>query len=319
MTDLAAAPAETPTRWARFSGALSRFWFAPMRASTFVLFRSALAVTVLVWMIALLPDLKTFFGESGLRPNPIYAEFRYGLFQWFQSDTALVVVYVSTLVAASMVLAGRLVRVAAPAMWVGVMSFQLDNLSILNAGDELLRIWCAYFAIYALITPNAITSRSLGSLFGPDRDDAVAPMWLLRVVQIQMTIIYPASVIAKLDGDRWHDGTAALYAFQLEDFKRFWVPDVVADNLVVGWVLTYGTLLLEVLIPVMLWIPRTRRVAIVAGIALHVGFDYAMRLGFFAWSMTIGYIAFLTASEADWVLRRLPFSRTRVRRAARQR
>jgi hypothetical protein len=217
-------------------------------------------------------------------------------------------VLVMTFVAAFAVLTGTLVRLFGPLMWLGMMSFQLDNLSILNAGDELLRIWCAYFAIFALLTPNSASSISVRDLFGPNSDEALAPVWLLRIAQIQITLIYPASVIAKLDGgERWHDGTAALYALQVRDFQRFWVPESIADNLTAGWVLTYLTIAIEIAVPVLLWIPRTRRFAIVAGLGLHLGFDYAMRLGFFAWSMAIGYCAFLTPGEADWLLRKLPW------------
>ena len=37
--------------------------------------------------------------------------------------------------------------------------------------------------------------------------------------------------IAKLDGDTWREGTAALYALGLVDFERFWVPAFVRENL----------------------------------------------------------------------------------------
>jgi hypothetical protein len=73
-------------------------------------------------------------------------------------------------------------------------------------------------------------------------------------------------------------------------------------------VLTYWTLALEITLPFLLWIPRTRRLAILLGLALHLGFDYPLRLGFFSWSMVIGYVAFLTPTEAAAVagwLRRL--------------
>lgn len=291
----------------RFFAAWGQFWLAPMRASTYVLMRSALALTVIVWLVMVLPDLFAFYSESGVRPNPVYSDYRYGLFQWFQSDTAIVVVLVMTLVAACAVLSGNLVRLFGPLMWLGMMSFQLDNLSVLNAGDELLRVWCAYFAIFAVVTPNSASSISVRDLYRPNRDEALAPVWLLRMAQIQITLIYPASVIAKLDGGTWQDGTAALYALQVRDFQRLWVPESLTDNLAVGRVLTYLTLAIEIAVPVLLWIPRTRRFAIVVGMGMHLGFDYAMRLGFFVWSMAIGYCAFLTPREADWILRKLPW------------
>jgi hypothetical protein len=70
----------------------------------------------------------------------------------------------------------------------------------------------------------------------------------------------------------------------------------------VSTVLTFSTLALEFCLPFLLWTRRTRRAGIVLGLLLHAGFDYALRLGFFFWVMAIGYIAFLTPSEAARIL-----------------
>jgi hypothetical protein len=318
---------------ARLASALlrgwNRFWFTPVPASTLVLWRTALGVTSIAWLLAIVVDLETFFGENGLRPNPFYADHRIGLFQWVESDWALWLVWCASLASAVAVTAGRWVKPAAIVLFYGVLSIELDNTSILNAGDVLLRIWLAYFAIFALLTPSrclevpllgtrptdgggAVRHAHHGSLHHGNavavRQYPMVPSWLLRLVQLQMTVIYPAGLFKKLDGSNWRDGTAALYALGLEDFERFPVPSLLTDSLTVGWILTYATLAVEISVPFLLWTRRTRRFAIAAGIGLHVGFDYALRVGFFAWGMIIGYVAFLRADESlriiDW-LRRL--------------
>ncbi len=295
-----------------FLDAWRRFWFVPVPASTLTLWRAAFGLTATVWLLSIGPDLGALYGEGGLAPSPNYAPWRIGLFQWWESDTAIAVVYLLSVVAAVAVTLGWGVRVAAPALFLGLLSFQLDNTAVLNAGDELLRIWAAYLALYALLTPARCTGVPLGGAGGsPDTASPTAPPWLLRLVQVQLTIVYPFSVYAKLQGDTWWDGTAAYWALGLEDFERFPVPSFVTGSEPVVALLTWGALLVEVLVPVLLWVPRTRRVAIVAGIVLHLSFDYALRVGFFGWAMTVGYLAFLTPSEAARLLR--PFGRTRRR------
>lgn len=284
-----------------------RFWFRPAPASVLTLWRAAFGLTATVWLLSIGPDLGALYGEGGLAPSPTYGPWRVGVFQWWESDTAIAVVYLVSVVAAVAVTLGWWVRVAAPIVFLGVLSFQLDNTSVLNAGDELLRIWAAYLALYALLTPGRCTGVSLRSA---GASSVSAPPWLLRLVQVQLTVIYPFSVYAKLQGDTWLDGTAAYWALGLEDFERFPVPSFVTGSEPVIAVLTWGALLVEILVPVLLWVPRTRRIAIVAGIALHLSFDYALRVGFFGWAMIIGYLAFLTPSEAARILR--PFGRTRT-------
>ncbi len=279
--------------------AWSRFWFTPVRSSSYVVWRTALAVAVGCWLASLAPDLVDLYGESGLQPEPRYTSYRWGLMRWFTSDVALYSIWVVTAVATTLVGVGRLVRVGAPVMFVGVMSFTSDNADLLNAGDELLRIWCAYFAVYALLTPN----RVLEARPAADGVRPLAPAWLMRLVQIQLTIVYPFTAIAKFRGDAWLDGTASLLSLGLVDFERFPVPDALTDSLAFGAAATWGTLAVEMSLPYLLWTRRTRRFAVVLGVGLHVGFDYALRVGFFGWAMIVGYAAFLAPDEADRVIR----------------
>ncbi len=318
-TTNAAAPAK-PQGLGRLKGAWSRFWFTPQDSSVFALWRTALGFTVFWWMISFSWDLLSFFGEEGLRPNPTYADFRIGAFQWFESNTAIYAMYAMVLVTSLLVMVGKALKLAAPLMFYGVLSFELDNLSVLNAGDSLIRIWPLFLAVFVLFTPGRLTGISLwGRRPGRSRRPARAaltplremaggrkhvpmPKWMLRVVQIQMSVIYPASAIGKFPGNHWHDGTAALYAMQVTDFQRFPVPEFVQTNQILGAAMTWYTLGLETLIVPLLWYPRTRRFAIFAGLTLHLGFGYTMRLGFFSWVMAIGYIAFLKPSEARRII-----------------
>ncbi|MDH4169663.1 MAG: HTTM domain-containing protein [Acidimicrobiia bacterium] len=277
----------------------NRFWFEPRPVSTLTLFRISLGVALLCWFVSLSWDLESFFGSQGLRPGQTYGGERIGLLKWVEADAAIWALWATGLVTSLLVIAGRLVRLAAPLVWFCVMSLWLDNTGVWNAGDDLLRAWALYFGIFALVTPAAFLSVGAG---GRDRSFPAGPHWVLRLVQIQITVIYPASVIGKVSGGRWWDGTASLYALGLEDFQRFWVPDFVRENLVVGAVFTWYTLLVEALLSILLWVPRTRRIAIVAGLTMHFGFQYTMRLGFFAWAITIGYIAFLTPTESRRIL-----------------
>ncbi len=291
--------------------AWSRFWFAPMRASTYVLWRTALAVSVGCWLLSLAPDLVDLYGERGIAPSPVYRDYRWGLFRWFTSDTAIYAVWLAAILSVALMLAGRWVRPAAIVVFVCVISFTSDNADLNNSGDELLRIWCAYHAVFAILTPNRLLSVPLRQHAPAMAVDATAdarewpwaPGWLIRLVQVQLTVVYVFSVIAKFRGQAWLDGTASLLALELVDFQRFPVPRFLVDSLVFGAILTWGTLVAEMSLPYLLWTRRTRRFAVVLGVGLHVSFDYALRVGFFGWAMVVGYTSFLTAGETATVLR----------------
>ncbi len=274
------------------------FWFTPRSTLMITWIRILLGLTVLGWGLALVPDFDTFFFEDGLLLQPSYGTWRIGALRWLRDDWAAVAVLTTLLVSAALTAAGRFVRIAAPLMWYALMSLQQDITVMTNASDVLLRLWAFYYAVFAVLTPSPFLSVGpRGVRSSGERSWPVGPGWILRVFQIQLTAIYVATVIEKSPGGRWHDGTAASIALGLEEFERFWVPDLLRDNLLVGNLATWAAIGLEIVLPVLLWNRHTRQVAIIAGIGLHLGFDYAMRLGYFFPGMLIGYVSFMRPGD----------------------
>ena len=87
----------------------------------------------------------------------------------------------------------------------------------------------AYFALDALNDQRPVSERRY-------------PVWPLRLLQIQMTLVYLSTLGEKLRGTDWFDGTALYYVSRLDDlFGRFPVAfgsaglsDVSESRLVVG-------------------------------------------------------------------------------------
>ena len=200
------------------------FWFAPESCATQWAMRTGLGALTLLWALSFGPDLWAFYGEGGVLPEPHYASHRLAVFQWFHADGAFLVGYLGLLAAAVLVLWGRAVRPASVVLFVLVMSFQLANTLVLNAGDILIRILCAYLALYALATPAAALGPDLGSLRRGGTAFSLAAPWFRRLVQIQLSLVYFFSVIDKFQGQSWMNGTAVPRALQLVEFQRFALP-----------------------------------------------------------------------------------------------
>lgn len=295
-------------------GTWNRFWFTPQSDSTLTALRFALGVTVFAWGWSLAPDLVAFYSERGLMPDPVYPLYRPGLFRWWESDAALFGTWAVTVASAAALALGVAPRVAAGLTYVGVASFQYDNPLVLNSGDLLIRTLCAWFALYALFTPTRGMGQPLLGLFrGRGVSFAPAPTWLLRVVQIQMTLIYPFSAIDKLRGTYWRDGTAVLRALELVEFQRFAMPAFLTESLLLGNLLAYTALVLEISLPFLLWTERTRRAAIAIGVVMHLGFAVPIRLGFFTWAILVGYLSFVRPHEMERLTGCVTRPRTRPR------
>ena len=138
---------------------------------------------------------------------------------------------------------GQDTRVAAVVVFVGVLSLERRNPFVFNAGDGLIRV----IAFYLMFAPSG-ESLSLDRWRHARKTfwefPARAP-WALRLMQVQLSILYLASVWAKLAGETWNDGTAVSYAVRLEDLQRFEPPAALATSELVSNLLTYGTIAIE--------------------------------------------------------------------------
>jgi hypothetical protein len=172
-------------------------------------------------------------------------------------------------------------------VFVAFVSLSKRNPFVGNSGDGLIRV----LALYLMLAPAAAGLRDF-----PRR----AP-WALRLIQVQISLLYLATVWAKLRGSTWPDGTAVGYAFRIEDLTRFPLPDL-GQWLALTNALTWAALAIELSIGVLVWNRRLRPWVLLAGVCLHLGIEYRLRVGFFSWAVLVGYLAFVPGEVAERLL-----------------
>jgi hypothetical protein len=274
------------------------FWFRPVEASTFVLFRLAFGLVAVGYTISLAPALFAFYSDDGILPaQPAYkGTLAWGLLGWFPSDGAVVLFYFLLLIASIALLVGLQTRLAAIVFFVCLISFGRRNPWVLNSGDLLVQV----LAFYMVFMPAGLALSVDRWLREPRGlwDFPARAIWPLRLVQVQVSILYIAAVWAKVRGVTWNDGTAVSYAFRIEDIARFPVPSFVTDSLVISNLLTFGTLAVELSIGMLVWNRVLRPWVLLLGVGLHLGIDYAVRVGFFSYAVLVAYVAFVPPDAA---------------------
>lgn len=202
------------------------------------------------------------------------------------------------LVHSVLMLVGCYSRFQAAAIFVWLVSFQNRN-PLINDGEDtvfrifaFLMIWLPldqYWSIRSRVVPSTNPSASQSEITKPiDRSRA----WALRLIQVQMVAIYASTALSKLEGETWQDGTAVWYVSRMTDNFGRWISPSVFDWPWVSLCATYGTLVVEGFLPVALWIPKLRWVAIAMGVLLHLGIECSMNLFLFQWVMLLGLVAF---------------------------
>jgi len=259
---------------ARGRSAWDRFFFAARDPRMCSVIRIGYSALLLINLVLWASHLELWFGDSGLLPSEA-ARHVAGV----PSLVAYLPVWMcmGLLMAHTIALAaGFYPRVQALFVLFWLTQFDNRNVAIIDGEDTVLRL----FAFYLALCPP------------PNAKDAVP--WALRLFQIQIAVIYLSSAIEKTWGHDWTNGHALYYTARLDDwFGKLPVPAFITDSTLP----TYGVLAMEWLLPILLFVPRTRKWAVAVGIAFHLSIEWTMNLFLFHWIMILGLLSFLEYGE----------------------
>lgn len=295
----------------RVANAWEHFFFEPESTAPLALVRIAVGALTFLWALSLLPDVMAFFSDGGIvaEQPPNQGDGVWGVLGWFPGDAALVVTYVALLVASVALALGLFTRVAALIVLVALIAFARRNSLVLNSGDGLLRNLVLFLVLApagaALSLDRLRTAKDRFWEF-PERSP-----WALRLIQIQVSILYISTVWQKARGLNWNDGTAVSYAMQIQDLERFPLPARLIESIQVSSVMTYGTLAVELSLGVLVWNRTLRPWVLLIGVGMHLGIDYSIRVGFFSFAIIAAYLAFVPPEPAE---RAILWARDRLQR-----
>jgi len=282
--------------------AWERFWFEPTSVATVAVVRIAFGFVAFGWTASLAPDLMSFFGRRGIIPVQPSNRFWIGVLSPAAPDWAVYLAWGLLLVAAACLVIGYHSRLASVIVFIGILSFERRNPFIFNAGDVLVR----NLAFYVMLAPTGVAlsldawRRARDKLWEfPKR----AP-WAMRLIQIQLSVVYFATVWAKVRGNDWNDGTAVSYALRLTDLERFHVPSFISTNLTLSNLATFGTLALELSIAFFVWNRKIRPWVLAGGVAMHLAIALNIMIGFFTMAMFTAYLSFVPPETTERLLAR---------------
>lgn len=260
--------------------------FTPVDPAPMAALRVLVGLLAAGWALSLLPDAAAFLGPDSLQPGlpPVSGG------AWVVPlGPPLLAPTVLLLAAVALVLGWR-TRVASVFVAVLLLAVQRRDPWVLNSGDLLLR----ELALFVALMPAGETWSLDARRRGVSRPRAP---WALRLAQLQVSALYLSSVWAKVRGEAWNDGTAVGSALQIGDLQRLVLPDALTQSLLLSGVLTYASLAVELALAVCLWLPRARWPAMLAGVALHLGIEATLLVGWFSLAVVSSYVVFVPAEH----------------------
>ena len=259
--------------WPRFVARLDRFLFAPVDPRTVELFRALFSafLALLFW-----PHVREITGGLGGYESVVALYDQVFLAPWYGAVVALPLLAFG---------ASRRPRVS------GLLLILLLTPLVATSSFSFSR----QVALTGLV--------ALWLLPGPARRSGTAlaaPIWPIRLIQIELAAVYGWNAIAKATPDFLSGRILIEMSTTLPNF----LVDLSDGYLHVGllslpvWLCAWATVLVEAALAVGFWFRRTRWATAFLGVGFHVLLMGVVKIGFLDWATMFLYLAFLLPFEA---------------------
>ena len=274
-----------------------RFWHEPMRAERLAITRILLALALLTdQLIQYWPNLAVFYGPEGVAPADVHDEWLLDGWRWtallFSTDNMTVVTILFWLRVALTVafMLGWHTRVVNVLLWFATMAFINRNPALRNGAEDVLMVGLFLLMFSPSGRAFSLDRRRWLRRHGAAPDPPTTPAWPVRVLQIQVCVIYMTTGLAKLlrtfDGDNWFvgtwwDGTSLHYVLNDTTMSR-WSFAQMPMPLWATAPLTYLSVWWETLFPALVMCRWTRKWSLWFGVLFHLGIYATIEVGWFS-------------------------------------
>ena len=293
---------------------------------TLGIFRIALGMMCLLDILRRFPYIEIFYSNNGVASNSFMAELtgRYSvkaftIMSSLESVTDVTIFFIIALVFSFFLMIGYRTKLSHIITIITILSLH-NRLIILENGADMvynsILIWSVFlplgrrFSIDRMLftmrnhndsTPEALNTGTLVSKNEPSRYWGLAYFAIL----LQLSIIYFFNYINKT-GNTWEQGTSIYYFYHLDHFltpfgnfiKEFGLMPIQLSKL-----LTYSTMYLEMLAPLLILIPFivTRRIAFLMLVGFHFIIGISLNVGMFSWIMIASLLLLLSSRDMDLI------------------
>ena len=158
-----------------------------------------------------------------------------------------------------------------------VEALQNVNGLILNGGDNLLKFNLLYMSFC-----NSFSFLSLGASRRRRGEECTLYNFLTNLgcasIILHLLLVYFISAISKIHSDVWYNGIAIYYIMNLERFSGSSLNQIIGQNTYLVTIFSYGTILLELFFPFLVFHKMLRIPLLLMGVLMHLSIFYFMMI-----------------------------------------
>ena len=300
---------------AAFSRFWDRVWFTRIDPLPVGVFRISLGILMLSMYLCLYPHWLAYYGFSGvlsLNEPLLHADVHdwLCLFNWTDGwGIPLRMLWGIAVLASLAFTLGWQTRAATIVLYVLEVSVIHRNRFAINGEDLVFRMLLFYACFASLGGAVSIDDwlrrRRLRAQGQSVTEPESIPVWPIRLMQINIALVYIISLPNKLVDDiAWSHGDAIYLSMVSNLWSRGYWP-----WLFYGWLgklFTWGTILTEGTFPILVWFRKPRLYVIGAIASMHIGIAIFLKnVTFFSLSMVCSFLLFVPAETLRWAYTQL--------------
>lgn len=290
----------------------SQIWFQDSPTSPLEIARIGIGAAMLIHYSLASPYLFDFWGDAGwVARELILSEERdpwtQSVFFYFNAPWQWVAFHVFFLICCAAFTAGWRTSWVKWVLLIGQISYDYRNPMLPYGVDKILACLLLLLCLapigraMSLDRVRAVRAAKLKNL-----EATLAPYtspWTgacTRLMQIQMALLFFYSGVGKIAGEDWWNGDAVWIVFTTHEHYSKIVLDLLASHYWIVNAATYGTILIEIAFPFLIWQRATRPYLLAGALFLHAQFAILMGLIYFSFVMMMGHMSFV---RPEWLTR----------------
>lgn len=287
---------------------LNKFFFKPQPVYSVALLRISFGILILLGWFGFWNNLEVLWGKEGIlslaTSLKVVDPLRLNLFALLpEASWVPFILCILLLLGALGMTIGFFTRTSIAITFLVLLSFHNRNPYVLNSADIVIRnfLFLLFFSPCGeALSLDAWLKRGRGNT---GLETLERSPWALRLMQIQFSVIYVSTVLFKMKGQAWADGTAVYFATRLDEFVR--VPLVLLNNILIIKFLTWSTLVVEFFLGTLVWVREFRYWVLLAGVLLHLGIELTMSIPLFEWVMICSMVCMVDSDDLQKIVLRM--------------
>lgn len=284
----------------KITDGLRSFFLGEVSPFPLAILRISIAATLLLQCLVLVDDIQEYYGKHGMIQGTIKEYISSGsvffprmalLAEFFgplgiSYDQCVAGTFNILITSLLFLLFGCWTRFFAFTSWLTHYILMNSATSINYGVDQIHHIMLTYFIFFPVaetLSMDKFFSKASFPTLPPSITSFLRTAGL-RLIQFHVCLIYFQSGTAKIEGYMWWNGEAIWRSIMSPGYQQYdfsWMADFPWTALLAG----YGTLVLEVFYPILIWPRKTRFIWAILTIFLHLGIAFFQGLWIFSATM----------------------------------